>query len=85
MPYEHKNNRGSFFPPNDNAHPDALLAGDINIEGELYWITMWKKNKKDQKYWSISVVPKGKKAEPEQKKTTVERAAELNFDDEVPF
>jgi hypothetical protein len=72
-------NRGALFKnadKSDEKHAD--YRGEINVNGELFWLNAWlKTSKKGTKFLSLSVKPKqtaGAAAKPKSA-----------FDDEIPF
>jgi hypothetical protein len=60
--YTHSNNRGSLFKNNrktSETHPD--YAGEININGELYFIDAWLKSGEQAGKWlALSIKRKDK-------------------------
>ena len=85
MAFEHKENKGSLFPPSDKAPASVSLSGEINVAGSLYYITIWKKDKPDQKHWNVTVKPKQSSNYQEPPRQEPETRASGPYDDEVPF
>jgi uncharacterized protein (DUF736 family) len=84
MAYELKDGQGSLFK-NDRKesenHPD--YRGDINIGGQVMWLSAWLKTSKDgKKYMSLSVKAKDATAQASAKKVA---PAAIDTDDEIPF
>ena len=81
MAFVHKQNSGSLFPPSDKAPDGVMLSGQVNVDDTLYWITVWKKDREDQKQWNISL--KKKEVQPVQQ--PVQQQDPIPFDDDIPF
>lgn len=86
MAYEQRENSGTLFK-NDRKeqpnHPD--YKGEINVGGDLYWLSAWIKDGKRGKFMSLSIKPKEARERPEAV-STVEPSAGGGFDgDDVPF
>jgi len=78
-------NRGSLFKNDAKKDPDdkfPAYKGQINIEGQEYWISAWlKTSKQGTKFMSLSVQPKDRQSsEPTRKTTHVE-----DDSDSIPF
>lgn len=81
MQYDNSNS-GVLFK-NDrkekDTHPD--YKGSINVDGTEYWLSGWKKQSKDgTPRLSLSLKPKEAKAD-----APAPKAAQVPFDDEIPF
>ena len=83
MAYELKDGQGSLFK-NDRKeserHPD--YKGEINVDGELYWLSAWVKDGKKGKFLSLSIKPKediGSNSKPPS------RRQEADTDSDLPF
>lgn len=78
-------NRGVLFINKDRAsdnHPNA--RGSININGVEYWLSAWTKTSQaGEKFQSLSVTPK--EAQAPVQKPVQQPAADMAFDDDVPF
>jgi hypothetical protein len=84
MAYELKDGQGSLFK-NDRKesenHPD--YRGEINVDGQLYWLSAWIKEGKKGKFMSLSAKPKddiGSNSKPPSKSKSV-----MDDDDGIPF
>jgi len=75
-------NRGSLFK-NDKkeaeTHPD--YKGQINVNGEEFWINAWlKTSKQGTKFMSLSVNPKDRQVnEPTRRNTPVDDSSDIPF------
>ena len=81
MPYEMRNNSGSMFKnqrKEKDTHPD--MAGEIMVDGKVYWLNGWRKIDKNGNPW-YSVSVNEKKDRPQDGQT---RSAP-NTDDTIPF
>ncbi|MFA6204195.1 MAG: hypothetical protein WC710_13545 [Gallionella sp.] len=79
--FEAKPNTGGLFKNNKQSetHPD--YKGNINVDGKDYWLAAWlKTSKAGEKYMSLSVQPKEKRAD----KPAPKPAPEQFIDDELP-
>jgi uncharacterized protein (DUF736 family) len=80
--YEHKKDRGSLFKNDKKTtpkHPD--YRGDINIDGELWWISAWlEETKGGKKYMSLSVQRKD-----EERAAIRTEAPAADFNEDIPF
>jgi hypothetical protein len=86
MAYELKDGQGSLFK-NDRKesenHPD--YRGEINVDGQLYWLSAWIKEGKKGKFMSLSAKPKddiGSNSKPPKEKLPGNMQ---DMDDEIPF
>jgi hypothetical protein len=84
MAYELKDGQGSLFK-NDRKesenHPD--YRGEINVDGQLYWLSAWIKEGKKGKFMSLSAKPKddiGSNSKPPSKSKSV-----MDLDSDIPF
>jgi uncharacterized protein (DUF736 family) len=75
-------NRGSLFK-NDkkeaDTHPD--YKGQINVNGEEFWLNAWlKTSKQGTKFMSLSISPKDRQvSEPTRKATQVDDSSDIPF------
>jgi hypothetical protein len=80
-------NRGVLFKNDKKTaenHPD--YKGNVNVDGEEFWLSAWIKEGAKGKFMSLSVSPKEEKAAPKGKDRTEEanrRAREASED--IPF
>ena len=89
MSYDNKNS-GALFKNKDKSAETPTWAdyqGNLNVEGNDYYISAWlKKDKNDKPYMSLSVKPKN--AQKQEIRPAPENAAPANFDnfdDDIPF
>lgn len=63
-----------------DTHPD--IRGDLNVEGVDYWISGWRKERKDGSgsFYSLSV-----KRKDDQKTPKPNAPARMEDDDDIPF
>jgi hypothetical protein len=82
-------NRGVLFKNGDKQtdnHPD--YRGDIDINGQKFWLSAWiKESKKGNKFMSLSVKPKleSDRASPPTGGRNDPRPAKDGFPDDLPF
>lgn len=83
MPYQHKVNKGSLFK-NDRREKEthADYRGDINIEGEMYWIDAWVNEGTKGKFLGLSIRKKEGRSRSESPR---EESPQADFDDQIPF
>jgi uncharacterized protein (DUF736 family) len=76
-------NSGALFKNDDKQsekHPD--YRGQINVNGEEFWLSAWvKTSKKGQKFMSLSVQPKESRASSQREREQVRE----DLDDDLPF
>ena len=81
-----KTNSGFLFK-NDRKEQERQpdYTGNLNIEGQEYWLSGWIKEGKSGKFFGLAVSPKNPQA-PQQAKTS-ERSKATGFDDDsdLPF
>lgn len=86
MTYERKDNTFSAFKnkrKEEKTHAD--LTGEAMIDGQMYWINIWKKTDKNGDTWlSGSIRKKNAKQETAKAKTDQAYAPD-SFDSEIPF
>jgi len=77
MAYD-KTNRGVPFRNTDKEDPKhADYSGNINVDGQEYWLNAWiKESKNGMKFMSLSIKPKRASTKP---------GASVSMDDEIPF
>ena len=76
------NNRGSLFK-NDKKTTEQMpdYKGQINVNGEEFWINAWlKTSKQGTKFMSLSVTPKDRQvSEPTRKSIPVDDSSDIPF------
>ena len=88
MAYEQKPNTGTIFFNDKKAdnHPD--LKGQININGKLLDIALWKKQGAKGEYYSASISEPRPKTEGAKPKTAISEGNKndmLSNNDDLPF
>ena len=78
MAYQQRENSGALFKNAEKESPKhADYRGNLNVNGEEFWVSGWiKQSKNGVTYMSLSVKPKA---------TAVKAGARVDFNDEVPF
>ena len=78
MPIRDNINRGVLFK-NDRKQSEkhADYSGNINVNGEQFWINAWATvSKGGTEYFSLSIKPK---------KAAAKASARVDYDDAIPF
>lgn len=81
-------NTGVLFKNDRKAQPThADWNGNVNINGEEFYLNAWVKEKKSDgsKFFSLSVKPKEGAAPSKPKPMPARRPAMADLDDEIPF
>lgn len=79
---EYDNTNKGYFGRNDrktlDTHPD--FSGSINVDGKVYWLSGWikERNNGSGKFFSLSVKPKDSAP-------AATRPAPADLDDDIPF
>jgi len=62
---EQRENSGILFKNGRKAQPNhADYKGEINVDGQEYWLSAWIKDGKKGKFMSLSVKPKEQQNQP---------------------
>ncbi|MFA6063915.1 MAG: hypothetical protein WC736_15110 [Gallionella sp.] len=86
-PFEVKPNTGGLFKNDKQQENWPDYKGNINVDGKDYWLSAWlKTSKAGEKYMSLSVQPKEKRAEKPAPKPAMTPALQEFVDDlDIPF
>ena len=81
---ELKNNQGILFQNKKEKDTQADFKGELNVDGNVFQIALWKKKSKNNNvYLSLQVEPKRERAEPKTVGEFLDRKSDL--DDEIPW
>lgn len=82
---ELKNNQGILFQNKKEKDSQPDFRGELNVEGTVFQIALWKKkSKNDNAYLSVQVEPKKERAEPKTIGDVLEQT-KSTLDDEIPW
>lgn len=78
MSYDNTNSGVLFRNDKKQSDKSPDYRGTINVEGQEFWLSAWlKTSKKNNKFMSLSITPKGQSSE--------RRQPAPEFDDDIPF
>lgn len=81
---ELKNNQGILFQNKKEKDTQPDFKGEVNVDGEIYQIALWKrKSKNDNVYLSVQVEPKKEREEPKTVGEVLDGKSDL--DDQIPW